>query len=96
VFPRCGPKTQSGRAAEVFRAGHSEKHSIPGLRMLVMVWGCGIPRGEDGSGGLPRADARLLFALQEAGGSAGGTKFYARNTVSQQVQQFSRFFNFVL
>jgi len=64
--------------------------------MLVMIWTVGVPRGEDGSGGLPRADARLLFALQEAGGSAGGTKFYARNTVSQQVHQFSTFFNFLL
>ena len=46
---------------------------------------------------LPRADARQLFALQEAGGRALEERcFTAGQTVSREVQQVSILFNFLL
>ncbi len=37
------------RTEKPFSAGHSWKHSIPGLRMLVMIGLWAYPRGDDGS-----------------------------------------------
>jgi hypothetical protein len=62
--------------------------------------GCGVTlaaRMEAREGELPRADARLLFALQEAGARTGGTDVLPRaRRYHSKVQQILVFLNFVL
>jgi len=74
------------------------EHSIPGLRMPMMIGLWCQPRGERSTRGqLPRADVEGCLALQEAGGGALEERtLTARKTVSQAIQQFSNFLNFVL
>ena len=68
--------------------------------MLVMIWAVGVTLAvmmEAREGELPRAGRRLLLPSRRLAGSALEERsFTARKTVSQEVQQVSIFFNFIL